>query len=136
MNRSILNPGKLEYPFKTWKQVYNEGKEAVKLAEVRREKSILFRFQKYSPPKMIHLGDSGEDKCEMVSWELELDYLKARVFDEAMNLPYQMDEEEVSHIRFIIGVLRDHYKLDKLANWLEAVTANELSRLREERRKR
>jgi hypothetical protein len=114
---TILNPEKLGYQFQTFKSVW----DLVLEKNAQNESYFIVEFLVRKP--VIYLGDIG--KVITIKWKFDMQYLKAKCFDEAINLPYKMDEEVMSQAFCIIGTLQDQFRLTNLSKWLENIALQE-----------
>lgn len=81
---------------------------------------------------MSRLWETKEIRVERVCWTLTLDYLKARMWDEAKNLPYKMDNEELANIAYYYAtnhLVNMGQSAEKLGEWLKNLAASERERI-------
>lgn len=126
MKSVIHNPklpveNKPYYPYKSYSEVFRMVKEK------GLENEPSFRVEFYVTEPLLYFEDNG--KTVVVEWYFDMDYIKARCFEEAKNLPYMMDEKTIHQAFSSISILKNNYGMNELSSWIECIADNELKRI-------
>ena len=117
---NIINPKEIHPSLESFAKIYEKFMESEKLNDGIDRFEYHFTTKQSSIFKMEEFIDVIPHK-----YIFDIDYLKARCFDEANNLPYEMDKQTMQQAFFSLHFLKEKLNTQNLHDWLERIALNQ-----------
>lgn len=116
-------------PYNTWANIWSK---IVEMGAQNKDR-VRFNFHVLKPlqPMSMRTDPSGmlgspTAQAELIDWEFDVQYVKAKCFDEAKNLPYEMTEEIIDQAYACLSFLRSRTNHSKeFMDWLLRIVDSE-----------